>query len=69
MCCMEDFHQHGRIVKGVNPCFVTLIPKKLDSSNIKDYMPIFIIGCMYKILAKVLANRLAKVVSSVIFEN
>lgn len=28
MVIMTEFHQHGRIVKGGNQSFVTLIPKK-----------------------------------------
>lgn len=58
---VNEFHQHGRIQRGGNPRFITLIPKKQESSNIKDCRPISLIGCMYKILAKLLANRLAKV--------
>lgn len=31
MAFVTDFHLNGRIVKGGNPSFVTLIPKKLDA--------------------------------------
>lgn len=57
-----------RIVRSGNPSFVTLIPKKMDASNLIDFRLISLIGCMYKIVAKVLANRLTKVVNSVISE-
>lgn len=65
---MEDFHKNERIIKGENPYFVTLIPKKFDASCLSDYRPISLIGCMYKIVAKVLANRLAKMVASAFSE-
>lgn len=66
MLFMEDFHLNGRIVKGGNPFLVTLISKKSNASPLSDYRPISLIGCMYKIVAKVLANRLGKVVDSII---
>lgn len=31
-----------------------------------EYRPISVIGCMYKVLAKLLANRLGKVIHQVI---
>ena len=39
-----------------------LNPKKGDAANIKDFRPISLMGGLYKILAKVLANRLKRVV-------
>ena len=38
--------------------FIALIPKKNDASNIRDFQPISLVGSVYKILSKVLANRL-----------
>lgn len=64
-----EFHQFGRIVRGGNANFVTLIPKKSNPQQIKDFRPISLIGCAYKILAKVLAKRLAKVVGKVIYDH
>jgi len=34
-----------------------------------DFRPIFCAGCVYKVLAKVLANRLKMVIDMVILEN
>jgi hypothetical protein len=45
-----------------------LIPKKVIALNIRDFRPISLIGSIYKILAKVLANRLALVLDSIISE-
>lgn len=69
MTFLEEFHQLGRIVTGGNLNFVTLIPKKQDLSSIKDFCLIFLIWCTYKILTKLLANRLDKVVGLVILDN
>jgi hypothetical protein len=35
-------------------------------SSLKEFRPISVLGCLYKILAKVLTGRLAKVMNSVI---
>lgn len=69
MVFKEDFHKTGRIVKGGNSSFVTPIPNKSDAIQLSGYRPISLIGCMYKIMIKVLANRLASVMDSVISEN
>ncbi|RVW77811.1 hypothetical protein CK203_054452 [Vitis vinifera] len=42
------------------------IPKKGRTDDLRDYRPISLVGGLYKILAKVLANRLKKVVSKVV---
>ncbi|GLT95878.1 hypothetical protein SLE2022_135350 [Rubroshorea leprosula] len=66
MSFFEEFHQNGRLVRGLNSSFITLIPKKLNPLELKDFRPISLIGCLYKLLAKVLANRLKGVMSGLI---
>ncbi|GJS61197.1 cysteine-rich receptor-like protein kinase [Tanacetum coccineum] len=56
------------MVKGCNSSFITLIPKTDDPLVIDDFRPISLIGCQYKIIAKILANRLALVIPSVVGE-
>nr|GEX32757.1 RNA-directed DNA polymerase, eukaryota, reverse transcriptase zinc-binding domain protein [Tanacetum cinerariifolium] len=51
---------------GVNSAFITLIPKVSNPLFIKDYRPISLIGLHYKIVAKILSNRLYKVIDSII---
>ncbi|GJQ98326.1 putative RNA-directed DNA polymerase, eukaryota, reverse transcriptase zinc-binding domain protein [Tanacetum coccineum] len=50
------------IPRGCNPSFVTLIAKVDDPIFINDFRPISLIGCQYKVIAKILANRLALVI-------
>ena len=44
--------------KSLNASFLALIPKKVDAVEIKDFCPISLVGVIYKIISKVLANRL-----------
>jgi len=52
------FNETGFIMKGCNASFVTLIPKGENPSKLGNFRPIFLVGCIYKILAKILANDL-----------
>ena len=42
--------------KSVNASFLALIPKKVDVVEAKDFQPISLVGGIYKIIFKVLAN-------------
>lgn len=44
---LEEFHQNGKLVRGINPMFIVLIPKREDASSLNDYRPISLIGCVY----------------------
>ncbi|XP_028061933.1 uncharacterized protein LOC114265350 [Camellia sinensis] len=46
-----------------------LIPKVDSPSSLRDYRPISLIGSLYKILAKVLANRMKQVMPRIISES
>ena len=54
--------------KGLNSSFIALIPKIKDPQSFNDFRPISLIGCVYKIIAKLLANRLSKVMNHLIDE-
>nr|CAN60370.1 hypothetical protein VITISV_011180 [Vitis vinifera] len=61
-----EFHDHSKFVKSLNTTFLVLIPKKLGAEDLRDFRPISLVGSLYKWLAKVLANRLKKVVGKVV---
>ena len=69
LAVFEGFYQHSKFKKSLNATFITLIPKKNDASNIRDFRPISLVGSVYKILAKVLANRLKEVLDQLISES
>ncbi|GKA00988.1 RNA-directed DNA polymerase, eukaryota, reverse transcriptase zinc-binding domain protein, partial [Tanacetum coccineum] len=57
-----------RIPKGCNSSFIVLIPKTPEAKMVKDFRPISLIGSLYKIIAKILANRLVVVLGDIVNE-
>ncbi|GJS73079.1 RNA-directed DNA polymerase, eukaryota, reverse transcriptase zinc-binding domain protein [Tanacetum coccineum] len=62
------FEVDSFIPKGFNSSFIALVPKIQDPLYIKDFRPISLIGCQYKVIYKLLANHLSQVVNSVVSE-
>nr|GEX41610.1 RNA-directed DNA polymerase, eukaryota [Tanacetum cinerariifolium] len=56
------------IPKGGNSSFITLIPKVPNANMVKDFRPISLIGSLYKVIAKVLANHLVTVLDDIVEE-
>lgn len=52
--------------RGSNTMYIALIPKITNPSSFKDYRPFSMVGCIYKIIAKLMARRLQKVMGSLI---
>ncbi|GKB85929.1 putative RNA-directed DNA polymerase [Tanacetum coccineum] len=63
---VTNFFDSCSMPSGANSAFITLIPKVANPLYIKDYRPISLIGVQYKIIAKLLANRLSKVVHKIV---
>ena len=59
------FFSKGRIPKGFNASFVTLIPKLVDAKRVEDFRPIVLGNFMYKIIAKILASRFGIIMAKV----
>ncbi|GJU10293.1 RNA-directed DNA polymerase, eukaryota [Tanacetum coccineum] len=62
------FFQHGVFPKGGNSSFIALIPKTQNANMVKDFRPITLIGSLYKIIAKILSNRLVVVLGDIVNE-
>jgi len=69
MSAMAAFYASGYIPKGYNASFLALVPKVRDPVMLEQYRPISLVGAMYKIISKVLAERLKKVLPSIIDES
>ncbi|RVX06271.1 LINE-1 retrotransposable element ORF2 protein [Vitis vinifera] len=62
----KEFHDQNTFLKSINNTFLVLIPKKGGAEDFGDFRPISLLGGLYKLVAKVLANRLKKVIDKVV---
>ena len=69
MTFFDHFHRSSEFEWSLNASFLSLIPKKNNALNIKDFRPISLVGSVYKLLSKVLANRLRRVLDKLISES
>ena len=66
---LANFHLQVIFEKSLNATFISLIPKKVDVVNVRNCRPISLVGGIYKVISKVLANRLRRVITGIIFES
>lgn len=67
--CCKEWLENGSFPANLNDTNVVLIPKKENACCLKDLRPIALCNVLYKIMAKVLANRLEKILPNLISEN
>jgi hypothetical protein len=65
---VEDSRLHGRIIGTLNSTFLTLIPKENNPSTFGDYRPISLCNLCYKLITKIIANRLKPILSRALSE-
>ncbi|GJS79466.1 RNA-directed DNA polymerase, eukaryota [Tanacetum coccineum] len=63
---VNHFYNNGFCHKGGNSSFIALIPKTQGAKLVKDFRPISLIGSLYKIITKILANRLVIVIGDLV---
>jgi hypothetical protein len=64
-----DFVSSGKFVNSINNAHIVLIPNKKSPTRATYYRPISLYNVLYKLMMKVLANRLKKVLPSIISPN
>ncbi|CAN4090148.1 unnamed protein product [Withania somnifera] len=69
MQTIQNFHQNEIFEKSFNATFVALIPKKNGAEELKDFRPISLIGGVYKIIAKLITERMKTVIGSLVDEH
>ena len=60
---LEESRERGVIFGDINSTFVALIPKKYVTEDLEDFCPISLCNFIYKIISKIIANRLKPILS------
>ena len=66
---IQIFFSARKMLKEINPSFVTLNPKSLSPSSLSDFRPISCCNLLYKLITKVQSNRLKLVINELISES
>lgn len=66
---VQSFFTKGFLPKGLNTTILALIPKKDIAKEMKDYRPISCCNVIYKVISKILANRLKSLLPKFIATN
>ena len=68
MAFFDHFHRSLEFERSLNASFLSLIPKKNNALSIKDFQLISLVDSVYKLLSKVLANKLRMVLDKLILD-
>ena len=63
---VEDSRSSKTILKALNTSFISLIPKQYTTQSADKYKPIALCNVVYKIISKVVANRLKPLLPSLV---
>ena len=69
MLLYENFHRGEVCLRSINNSHIVLIPKKDGPENVSDYRPISLLNSSIKLITKLLANRLQKLVKGLVHQN
>jgi retron-type reverse transcriptase len=64
-----DFYEGNLNLESINMGHITLIPKVPTPEGIGDYRPITLLNCVLKLITKLLADRLQKIVLKIVHKN
>jgi hypothetical protein len=60
---VEDSRLRGKVIGALNSTFLTLIPKENNPTTFGDYRPIALCNLCYKLISKIIANRIKPILS------
>ena len=65
----DQFHAGTLNLESINEGYITLIPKISSPATVNDFRPITLLNCCLKVITKLLANRLQKIILKIIHRN
>jgi len=65
----QSFYDGNICMQSINGSHIVLVPKKDNPSKVSDFRPISLLNCSVKLLKKILANRLQKVIIKLVHMN
>lgn len=66
---IQSVFRYEFLPKGVNSIILALVPKKTDTVEMRDYMPIACCNVIYKVVSKIIANRFKRILPRLVTEN
>lgn len=64
---VQHFFTHGFLLKSLNHTFIALIPKTKKAAHVDQFRPISLCNVTYKVISKIIANRLKPLLPNFIF--
>ncbi len=61
----QKCYERGELTDNFRSAKIRLIPKKGDCSKLKNWRPISLLNCFYKIISRAIAERLKKVINKI----
>jgi hypothetical protein len=68
-CLIQDFYEEKINLESIHASLITLIPKVESPSSANDFRPISLLNSVLKILTKLLANRLQRIILKLVHKN
>lgn len=69
VAAIAEFFRNGRLLKDMNTTTICLIPKTDTACRLGDFRPISCCNLVYKVITKILANRLKPILQACISRN
>ena len=63
---ITSFLRTGYLLKEISHSFISLIPKGNNANSVKKFRPISLCNVLYKVISKLLTNRLKQVLNKLI---
>ena len=69
MKVFHEFYTFMKFERSFNATFIALTPKKVGAVEMWDFRPISLLNGVYKIISKVLANRMSGVLGNILLKS